>query len=676
MLRRVLTAYISAFHNVSLTPIFVWDGTFPLDKLETVTSRLQSSVRNSISYMRAGPSLRSNRGFQVETGILPVLAKRACVAILRDLHVEQRFPGGEADPIIAELAVYNNAYILSQDSDFFVTAHGSQGYIPLDSLNFVYNPPEESESMSNGDGVQDGSWAPVKGRSSGRKQRPKATLTLDELGLATEVACMVYQPIAIAVQLGVRVTWLPMVAILAGNDYYVPPIWRAAGSPTGGANSAQRRLDLVAKAIVKCGSKWKEDLSQNTVGPFLASVIDQVREFAMTDGQISNVVARCMEALAQYSLSHLAAPWMPARQILDNALAVFVSAPDEDDYLLKTRLFNAYEHGHFPGQLLQILSTGLYAPLPNLEDPDATSCNISCSRAIRTWVYALLHQAIGISQPIIEGESSVPRHVDTEQDEEALCEVDGPDLDRDAIVREYIRRGATLVAETVEIPTLSKLLLRADFPSANLCSSTIDRFRLFLLATSSLTPRLSDPSAPHLIVLATLASIRHLAFAFQHSKTRAWTNSDRLAALAMALLASRQMVPEIFPAAQSNQSIQRAAQLTSAIHAVTLLAECLLLVPLLLPGGETHFDGRLFAWLLTLTAQELEDLVVEQGVPQSEWLQLVAALEENLPMLEEAEKLSRNERKKRNKASRLQASPAFGSQFNSSTKFAAFTQVA
>merc|ERR1712093_242494 len=218
-LRRVLHGYVTAFRNVNLEPIFVWDGAFDSRKLETVKGRLQQGVRNSITYMRAGQSLRLNRGFQVETAVLPLLSFRMAIRILQTLQegagipsVEQHFPAGEADPVIAELAVQKNAYILSQDSDFFVTSHGSRGYTPLDSLAFLYVPDKQPEdtaealmvAAADADDADDRSWAPVKPSKASRRQhrahdahstamKSRTSVTLDTLHQASLMTCTLYE---------------------------------------------------------------------------------------------------------------------------------------------------------------------------------------------------------------------------------------------------------------------------------------------------------------------------------------------------------------------------------------------------------------------------------------------------------------------------------------------------
>ena len=714
LLRKALASYVTAFHNVGLRPIFVWDGTFTPSKLETVKARLQSGVRNNIAFMRSGTSLRANRGFQVETLMLPVLATRACIAALQELHVEQHFPPGEADPVISELAIEKRAYIASLDSDFFVTSLGSKGYIPLDTLSFTCSPergqaqPTETPDV---EGEED-DWAPVKSRSSSRSHTPLGTsqrrvgrqgangspsalpaTTLDDIAKASELHCQVYDPAVLAAYLGITTAWLPLLAILGGNDYYQPPIWRTAGSPSG---SAQRRIEVLGAAMLKVGSKLNgkggntpkkgsangsslaagKELTSLTLHGFLTRILDEVREFALTEGQVSDIASRCMTALSQYSTSALCAlaPFLPpppstrpdGQLGADSPLGPLLSTPDDAQYLLKTRLLNAFEHGNLRNALLQVVSYGLYAPLALLEDPDLMSCHISCGRQIRLWVYAILHESVGIKQQQEEGAINEGGE-DEKQDapeEVALEPMDG-EISRPAseaeksedgmecassvtpapIVTEYVRRSAALVSEEVPIRALVELVAEASATDPNsqiprfpalatpaLASSTAARFAIFLLATScSTSPILAEPSGPHLAVLPVIATLRHLTATFQDSRTQCWTARERRAALAMAYLASHGLALAVSVEACAAPRYQRAAQVTSTLHAVSMLVEALLLTPLISPG-ELLFDGRLFHRFLEMSRTELDNLLAEHLADMlPEFEQLVQAMEEGLP---------------------------------------------
>ena len=698
----------------------MWDGTFSLSKLETVKARLQSGIRNNIAFMRAGASLRANRGFQVEIIMLPVLATRACIAALQELSVEQHFPQGEADPVIAELAIEKRAYIASLDSDFFVTSLGSKGYIPLDTLSFAYLPergearPTETPAVAEED-----DWAPVKSRTSSRSHTPLGTTqrrvgsngadrpssaipatTLDDIAKASELHCQVYDPALLATYLGIRTAWLPLLAILGGNDYYQPPIWRSAGSPSG---SAQRRIEVLGAAMLKIGSKLggkggntpkKGDISGSSQGAgggitsltlhgFLTRVLDEAREFALTEGQVSDIASRCMAALSQYSTSALCAraPFLPpppairpdGRLGADSPLGPLLSTPDDAQYLLKTRLLNAFEHGNFRNALLQVVSCGLYAPLALLEDPDLASCHISCGRGIRLWVYAILYESVGIKQQrgagAIDGcgedeksdvaEDVAPEFMDSATSQPALKAAkpehapkpeDGTErapcvASADPIVIEYVRRSAALVAEEVPFPSLAELIAESNASSANiatlqfsspttaaLASSTTTRFAIFLLATScGNSPTLAEPSGHHLAVLPIIASLRHLTATFQESRTQGWTARERRAVLAMAYLASRGLALDVSVEACVVPRYQRAAQVTSTLHSVSMLVEALLLTPLISPG-ELLFDGRLFHRFLEMSVEEL-DALLHAHVADSlaEFEHLVQAMEEGLP---------------------------------------------
>jgi hypothetical protein len=98
-----------------------------------------------------------------------------------------------------------------------------------------------------------------------------------------------------------------------------------------------------------------------------------------------------------------------------------------------------------------------------------------------------------------------------------------------------------------------------------------------------------------------------------------------------------------------------------------MLSECLFLTPLLIPPGETQYDGRLFCYLLQARSIEIDEVLVQQGIQEDEWKQLVEMMDEGLPKLQVPEKaLSKAERKKRNKAAREQTSGSIRAQASNS----------
>ena len=576
---------------------------------------------------------------------------RACISYLRDLDVEQHFPAGEADIAIAELAIARNAYITSLDSDFFIISHGSMGYIPLDTLNFL-SPSDSSDGNNDSDG---GDWVPVrKGRSPaepnyGNKTKLLLT-TLSTLHRSTLLSCMLYKPTLLAAQLNLpSLTWLPLLAILSGTDYFMPPIWRTAGSPSavGGKNTATARLELLARAMVKCGSGKGQIPLLGNLHAFLARVIEEVREFAMSDGEINGIVDRLLNCLVQYKTSRLSDPVFPdtSPAYLSSPLSVFLpNSPDDPNELIKTRLLNAHETGQLRRELLQVLMTGIYESRSGLEDPDCTSCVISCARPIRVWTWAVLHETVGICQPSVE-----MQQMKTEQEtdhSENIKETTGSESkanaarsSRQAYVGEYVRRSAGLVLEEVEIPCLSTLLPTMETSNVILSRSTPERYKIFLHATSSSTPRLVDPSGPHIPLISVIATLRHLAFLSLDSKIQAWTPDMRFSTLCMAYLLGQGHVPSADTDIPTNGKIQYASQVTSTLTAVTMLSEALLLTSVI-PPGERFFEGQLFHRFLDLSLKEMGDLVCGIGVDMQGFKSLVSMMEEGLPLVKE-QKLSK-----------------------------------
>lgn len=680
--------------------------------------------------MRAGASLRLNRGFQIETAILPILSFRMAIHILDHLPdgsqpVEQLFPPGEADPVIAELAITRNAYILSQDSDFFITSHGSRGYIPLDSVNFHYLPePNEERTQTAPTAVQadddddNSDWAPVmkpskssrrlqshqsptplgSSAASAKNSRPGDALsyeavTLETLPSASLMTCKAYESQDLAASLDLSPAYLPSLAILAGNDYYSLPIWRS--TKVGGSNEGKTRIEAIATALRKCVGKqaktptaWSEDALRS----YLVKVVHELREFAMTEGQVEAVVDAALESLPVYQSSSLSTihssglttpntvSSMPDTTPGVPSLSIFLAVPDDPLYLSKSRLLNAFETGCLRNTVMQIAATGIYAPTPVLEEPDMTSCQISCARSIRLWVYAILSETVGIHQRSGEGTvtpSSIllaegeAKQLDGEttgdgnagEDESASVHSAGASSQVHSVVTEYVRRGASLAEEDVLVPSVQDLLqdlLDAPFKdlTSTLSKPTKARFEVLLHATSSATDALLRTTGPHLAILPMIATLRHLTVTFQDSRTQAWTASLRRNVLAMSYIltadSGRSQSSALSTCATSptNAQLQRGAQVVVTLGAVSMLSEVLLLVPILTPG-EMLYDGRLFYSLQDLPKDELLQILVDVGVDIDAFDKLVDVMEEGLPQVEEPEPLpSRTKKNKGEKASR------------------------
>ena len=638
-------------------------GAFDPLKLETIKQRLQGSIRNSISYIRAGPSLRQHRGFKNDVSILPLLAISACVSHLRHLRIEQHFPVGEADLTIAELAISRNAYIASSDSDFFILAHGAKGYIPLDTFAFAISERDFQETEKEEDGQ--GGWAQVRNgkarfrsasteSAGGHKSRqvnlggPNLT---DNLHRCTLIFCTYYKSSLLAAHLALPgVYWLPLLAVLSGTDYYKPPVWRTAGSPSsiGGGNVGVKRFELTARAIVKCSARRsRQALSLEMLRSAVATIVDDLREFAISASEMQNIVNGILDALPQYMNSRLSDPAFPQVHPASIGSALFLCLPhsSSDPYeLVKTRLLNAQENGNLRRDLLQVLQTGIYAPHQILEDPDTMSCAVSCGRHITKVVWAVLHEVVGIPQPEVKESTDMLEGHERSVGEQPCpmtpqgipmqdADINGKDLSFDKpFVKAYIRRGAALVLERLAILDLA-LLLPSSLQSPSipaLSRSTQERYYLFLQATSSFTPHLAELHGPHLTLIGIVASLRHLEMVFCDSKSQAWTPAMRRSILCMAYLVNLGKKISTDTQYPTNNDIQRAAQVVSTLYVASMLSEALLLTSLI-PPSENLFEGKVFHQFLHKSKGDLKEILIAEGVNSKEFEDIVEVMEDGLP---------------------------------------------
>ncbi|ORZ08530.1 PIN domain-like protein, partial [Lobosporangium transversale] len=192
----LLIAHISALTACGFRLQFLFDGPLPLQKLQTRLNRdtekihKMSRVMNDLEHYHAsglynrGVGSRSSSNF-----LIPPLVMEVTLQTLRSLDVDLLVCEGEADGLVAQLAMEKSmdegveeAYAVSKDSDYFIYNTGSStkgGYIPLDTF-YTSKNPETS---------------------------------------AITITATVYSQSVIANHLGIRPEFLPLFASLTGNDY-------------------------------------------------------------------------------------------------------------------------------------------------------------------------------------------------------------------------------------------------------------------------------------------------------------------------------------------------------------------------------------------------------------------------------------------------------------------------
>lgn len=233
--------FVKALRQASLEPIFVFDGPYLPLKIPTVLSRLGETASNNSAFMRS--SSRSKPGFQVSMGVFPPLLYDCTLDALRQCQVQIVVEQIEADSAVAELADRMSGWAVSNDSDFFVLcARGSQcrGYVPIDSLAYLVQPPATQQDKAQGaadaaaseafgdDGfAQVGKGGKAKGRR-GDKVAVPAQAQLQTLnrppqtaadGVLSGIRFTSYSSVKLAAALGIPPSMLPLLAALVGNDY-------------------------------------------------------------------------------------------------------------------------------------------------------------------------------------------------------------------------------------------------------------------------------------------------------------------------------------------------------------------------------------------------------------------------------------------------------------------------
>ncbi|KAF8943535.1 hypothetical protein BGZ47_005353 [Haplosporangium gracile] len=501
----LLTAHIRALKNSGFRLQFLFDGPLPVQKRQTRLTRDTEKIRKMsrvvgdlehyhVLGLGGGcNTLTSSEGLGVEAlanqaggagggsgsgsggggaggaggkgyshFLIPPLVMEVTLQTLRALGVELLVCDGEADGLVAQLAMeksmdvgVDEAYAVSKDSDYFIYNTGSSakgGYIPLDSL-FVATDP-----------------------STG----------------TTTVAATVYSQSAIAEHLGIRPHFLPLFASLTGNDYLRPEVFEdqiarslaaATGQKLSAANNTNHaRIKATANFLKQYGAgdgagafngggEGREEISSSS----LLSEHDQVKGImdeilkdreqlyaSETEERRQELRLALIESMEQYSPSipddfsteesisskKSSLPFSeeptPSTSIAPSpdpsthsAAAGLWAAPEKSllsvvASLNKTK--EAFRAGQFSFKLMDVVSNRMFWCTPFLEDTDRESAWLA-SRDLRRWIYGILARDL----LLLEGGGLVGAQ---EEEEES-----GPGAELEVV--EYVRRGDHLSAEIV-----------------------------------------------------------------------------------------------------------------------------------------------------------------------------------------------------------------------------------
>ncbi|KAF9990250.1 hypothetical protein BGZ75_002883 [Mortierella antarctica] len=722
---KLLVAHITAIQASGFQLQILFDGPLPLQKLRTRLTRdtekihkltrvmgdlehyhilgLSNSARGSLGNGSTSSgvlsttaegldALANNAGGGGGAGsrsyshfLIPPLVMEVTLQTLRSLGVDLMVCDGEADGLVAQLALEKSmdpnveeAYAVSKDSDYFIYNTGSStkgGYIPLDSL-FVAMDPNTS---------------------------------------GTTISATVYSQAAISEHLGIRPHFLPLFASLTGNDYLRPDVFEAqiakalittTGQKLAGtSNTNHSRIKATAAFLKQYGAgsepttlehdnNPQEEEDKDRVLEVMDKVLQDRKELYPNEGDEKQQELRCalMESMDQYSSL--------TPDLNFSALSTSAQTMTGLD-----RMKEAFRTGQFSFKLMDVVCNKMFWCTPFLEDTDRESAWL-VSRELRRWIYGVLARNLSSEETQKQG------HEIASSGNSSISE---QTLDFDVV--EYVRRGDHLSAETVtaasteeldEILTTAQLKAqkrgsrRISYMDVDVCE---DLNGAILSGQSGKLNMNLEPVAPHdpldlasrtslflgilgaeteqvkalpksFMVLA--ATLRYLVNALSHSKTRSASvsvaNFEVIAFVASVIFLREKYYPEtilesVSPLDNSNdsdpsqeqqpkqssipstnhstastsnsfislsdeappltkRSLHLSTQYQHALGSVSLLANALHLEDMI-PSLATLFDGLLFQQTLVL-ARGGTSLETRMQFPESVALyhQILAAVEE------------------------------------------------
>ncbi|KAH7883175.1 hypothetical protein F5I97DRAFT_1815609 [Phlebopus sp. FC_14] len=673
---------VRAWIAVGLKVYFVFDGPIPELKLPTVLTRInRANIERPLLFFRTSPTSRSTPRFLHETRLLPPLVHMSCVEALQKLStettaVEVHFADGEGDPYAVELAGRLGAYVVGNDSDFVILNSGRYaGNIFLDEL--LWTLPLSIDEAVGANEDQNGGFQTVSKtrKRSAAQHRTAWGLVPPEHEQAADLtlSATVFTPSTLAAHLKIPVTLLPLLASLVGNDF---------SSTHSGQQNLQsllfeRRLTL-SQRLNHAANTLSGILNPSTqkrkashpVGSVM-DLIDRVVKAllirapsSMASGEMDNMVDRIAYAALQYAIQKYDANVFGPTSLWPTKLCALHemgtcplltsfshAAPPEQtldagDYSdanvtlkLGTMYARAYRSAKLDAKITNVLSTRIFLQNIFLENPDVENVGRSIGRPIRRWIYALLEDAVGLSEtPEDEAatmEGSVAQADEDEEDLDELIDVieenssDDEDADflaplrgelrrlrigdepaspgsmtysrnrvrpRPKYVTEYVRRGTRIAPEEVPVPALAELMYSSGF-NGNVDSeatlpvqlgTTDERMALFLHVLGSNVPSVQNlPSDRLMGVLVLRWVVQTLHFrAVESGMTKdrdneRWTQREARAFLAFYLggLSSGLMMnggqDQDVEVPIIDRNIQLLAQVLVAIESIRLLSQTL-----------------------------------------------------------------------------------------------------
>ncbi|KAK3847185.1 MAG: hypothetical protein J3R72DRAFT_187415 [Linnemannia gamsii] len=485
----LLTAHIRALENSGFRLQFLFDGPLPVQKRQTRLTRDTEKIRKMsrvvgdlehyhVSGLGTGSNtLTSSEGRGVEAlanqaggagggsgsgsggaggaggrgyshFLIPPLVMEVTLQTLRALGVELLVCDGEADGLVAQLAMeksmdanVDEAYAVSKDSDYFIYNTGSStkgGYIPLDSL-FVSTDPDTQ---------------------------------------TTTVAATVYSQAAIAEHLGIRPHFLPLFASLTGNDYLRPDVFedqvaRSLAAVTGqklsaanntnhtrikatasflkqygagsgnGSNGMQQEVEAseydqvngIMDEILKDREQLYASESEERRQELRSALIESMEQYSPSIPDDFSTEESISSGESSFAFSEEPTPTTSVATSPNPSTPSMWAAPEKSSLsvvvaLNKTK--EAFRAGQFSFKLMDVVSNRMFWCTPFLEDTDRESAWLA-SRDLRRWIYGILARDLLLLEGGGQGDS----------------DEGGGGAQEELEVVEYVRRGDHLSAEIV-----------------------------------------------------------------------------------------------------------------------------------------------------------------------------------------------------------------------------------
>ncbi|GLB37777.1 putative PIN domain-like protein [Lyophyllum shimeji] len=672
---QLAAAVVRAWLNVGLKIYFVFDGALPELKFSTQVYRLgQSFVQPSLLFFRTSPTSRGTARFLNETRIIPPLVYTACIHALKTVKkttdaLEIHFADEEGDPYAVELAGRVGGYVAGNDSDFVVlNTEGYLGYIPLEEMVCEFQEVRRPKAKKK----------PVHDPSVGRGIIPPDATEQVTLSLTA------YKPDALAAHLKIPVTLLPLLGALVGNDFSFQSESNRRYPQSlffDRKLTLSQRIDRVASTMQTILSPVapKRKQQKHAVGSVMDLIDRAVNALLLRmpatlgSGEVDAIVDRIVEATLQYAIPRrehdtleLGGLWPTTvcalhepdacsfLPLISRRVLAEEEAADENHDIqnasvrLRSQYLDAYRHGHLAPKIMDILSSATFWPRLFLENPDFETVGRSIGRPIREWIYSILHDAVGLSEPPeeeseVESAAAEPQQEEEHEDEDELIDVvesdseDGDDPlaplkgelhrlhitdeerastsaassssrpsrpSRPPVVTEYLRRGTRVAEEAVTVRPLTELLAAISLPDPDTPSPiplplrhTEERLTVLLRALESDVPPVRAlPPEQMLPVLAIRWVLRTLDRRAEETQSKArekerWTKREVTAFLAsFDWTASRvSEAPDAVsetevPTPILDRNVQLMAQALQALESVEHLSQALLLTDALLPS--------------------------------------------------------------------------------------------